>query len=145
MKIFFYGEIKEDKMIELELNYDELVEMSLEDAKKIVEDFDNEHFLEDIGEEVNGVNYGIKVLNEGNWDDEGKYQYRTDIGVLCEYDNDWNIVKMYDIAVTSQITRNGSYFSDYYYEYEDLEVNKIIKKVIPKQVIPEKTVITIEG
>lgn len=130
-------------MIELELNYDELAEMSLEDAKKIVEEFDNEHSLEDIGEEVNGVNYGISVLDEGNWDDGGKYQYKTDIGVLCEYDKDWNIVKMYDIAVTSQATRSGSYFSDYYYEYEPLTVNKIIKKVIPKQIIPERTVVTV--
>lgn len=130
-------------MVELKLNFDELVEMSLEDAKKIVAEFDNEHFLEDIGEEVNGVHYGVKVLEEGDWNDEGKYQYRTDIGVLCEYDNDWNMTKMFDIAVTSQMTRSGSYFSDYYYEYEDLEVNKIIKKVIPKQVIPERTVITL--
>lgn len=134
---------KEKYMVELKLNFDELVEMSLEDAKKIVAEFDNEHFLEDIGEEVNGVHYGVKVLEEGDWNDEGKYQYRTDIGVLCEYDNDWNMTKMFDIAVTSQMTRSGSYFSDYYYEYEDLEVNKIIKKVIPKQVIPERTVITL--
>lgn len=131
-------------MVELKLNYDELVEIPLEEAKRIVKEFDKEHSLEDIGEEVNGANYGIRVLDEGNWDDEGKYQYRTDIGVLCEYDKDWNLVKMYDIAVTSQITRSGSYFSEYYYEYEDLEVNKIIRKVIPKQVIPERTVITID-
>lgn len=131
-------------MLELELNYDELVEMSLEDAKRIVEEFDNESFLEDISDEVNGVNYGVKVLDEGSWDDEGKYQYRTDVGVLCEYDEKWNIVKMFDIAVTSQITRNGSYFSDYNYDYENLEVNKIIKKVIPKKVIPERTVVTLE-
>lgn len=131
-------------MLELELNYDELVEMSLEDAKKIVEQFDSEQFLEDIGEKVNGTNYGVKVLDEGNWDDEGKYQYRTDIGVLCEYDEKWNVVKMFDIAVTSQITRSGSYFSDYNYDYEKLEVNKIIKKVIPQQIIPERTVVTLE-
>ena len=130
-------------MLELELNYDELVEMPFEDAKKIVEEFNNESFLEDIGEEVNGINYGVKVLDEGSWDDEGKYQYRTDIGVLCEYDENWNIVKMFDIAVTSQITRSGSYFSDYNYDYEKLEVNKIIKKVIPQQIIPERTVVTL--
>ena len=131
-------------MIELEINYDELVEMSLKDAKKIIEEFNNESFLEDIGEEVNGTNYGVKVLDEGSWDDEGKYQYRTDVGVLCEYDENWNIVKMFDIAVTSQITRSGSYFSDYNYDYEKLEVNKIIKKVIPQQIIPERTVVTLE-
>lgn len=130
-------------MVELEINFDDLTEMSLEDAKKIVGEFDNEHWLEDIEEEVNGVHYGVKVLEEGDWDDEGKYQYRTDIGVLCEYDKDWNRTKMFDIAITACIIRSGSYFSDYYYEYENLEVNKIIKKVIPKQVIPERTVVTL--
>ena len=132
-------------MVELELNYDELSEMSLEDAKKIVGEFNKESFLEDIGEEVNGVNYGVEVLEEGDWIDEGKYQYRTDIGVLCEFDDKWNIVKMFDIAVTSEITRNGSYFSEYNYDYDNLVVNKIIKKVIPKQIIPERTVVALEG
>lgn len=132
-------------MVELKLNYDELTEMPLEDAKKIIGEFDNESFLEDIGEEVNGTNYGVKVLVEGDWIDEGKYQYRTDIGVLCKFDEKWNIVKMFDIAVTSEITRNGSYFSEYNYDYDNLVVNKIIKKVIPKQIIPERTVVTLEG
>ena len=132
-------------MVELKLNYDALTEMSLEDAKKIVGEFDNESFLEDIGEEVNGTNYGVKVIDEGDWIDEGKYQYRTDIGVLCEFDDKWNVVKMFDIAVVSEITRSGSYFSEYNYEYDNLVVNKIIKKVIPKQIIPERTVVTLEG
>ena len=131
-------------MVELKLIYDELTEMSLEDAKKIVGEFDNESCLEDIGEEVNGTNYGVKVIDEGDWIDEGKYQYRTDIGVLCEFDDKWNVVKMFDIAVTSKITRSGSYFSEYNYEHENLKVNKIIKKVIPKQIIPERTVVTLE-
>lgn len=131
-------------MVELKLNYDELIEMSLEEAKKIIAEFNKENFLEDIGEEVNGVNYGVKVLDEGDWIDEGKYQYRTDIGVLCEFDEKWNVVKMFDIAATSEITRSGSYFSEYNYEYDNLAVNKIIKKVIPKQIIPERTVITLE-
>ena len=132
-------------MVELKLNYDELTEMSLEDAKKIVGEFDNECFIEDIGEEVNGSNYGVKVVDDGDWVDEGKYQYRTDIGVLCEFDDKWNVVKMFGIAVTSEITRSGSYFTDYNYDYDDLRVNKIIKKVIPKQIIPERTVVTLEG
>ncbi len=131
-------------MIELALNYDELVEMSLDDAKKIAGEFDNQSFLEDIGKEVKGVNYGVKVIDEGDWIDEGKYQYKTDVGVLCEYDENWNVVKIFDIAITSEITRSGSYFSDYNYEYDKLKVNKIIKKVIPEQIIPERTIITIE-
>lgn len=131
-------------MVELKLNYDELIEMSLEDAKKIVGEFNKESYLEDIGEEVNGINYCVKVLNESDWIDEGKYQHRTDIGVLCEYDEKWNVVKMFDIAVTAKITRSGFYFSNYDYDYEDLEVNKIIKRVIPQQIIPERTVVILE-
>lgn len=132
-------------MVELKLNFDELTEMSLEDAKKIIGEFDKDCSLEDIGEEVNGVNYYVDVLDEGDWVDGGKYQYRTDIGVLCECDEKWNVVKMFDIAVTSKITRSGSYFSEYNYEYDELVVNKIIEKVIPKQIIPERTVVTLEG
>lgn len=131
-------------MVELKLNYDELIEMSLEDAKRIVGKFNKDSSLEDIGEEVNGVNYSVEVFDEGDWVDGGKYQYRTNIGVLCECDEGWNVVKMFDIAVTSEITRSGYYFSEYNYDYEDLEVNKIIKKVIPQQIIPERTMVTLE-
>ncbi len=131
-------------MVELKLNYDELTEMSLDDAKKIIGEFDKDCFLEDIWEKVNGINYYVEVLDEGEWVDGGKYQYRTDIGVLCECDEKWNAVKRFDVAITSEITRSGSYFSDYYYEYEKLKVNKIIKKVIPKKIIPERTVVTLE-
>lgn len=134
-----------DCMVELKLDYNELTEMSLEDAEKIIKEFNKETFLEDIDGEVNGVDYAVSVLEEGDWIDEGKYQYRTDIGVLCEYDDKWNVVKIFDIAVTSEITRSGSYFSEYNYEFEDLKINKIIKKVIPEQVIPERTVVTLEG
>ena len=65
--------------------------------------------------------------------------------MLCEFDEKWNVVKMFDIAVSSEITRSGPYFTDYNYDYDDLGVNKIIKKVIPKQIIPERTVVTLEG
>lgn len=130
-------------MVELNVNYDELEEMDLEVAKKIITQFDCEHSLEDIGDEIDGIHYGIKVTNEGDWDDEGKYQLKEDIGILCEYD-DWNIVKMFNIAVTQSMARTGSYYSDYYYGYDKLKVNKIIKKVIPRQIIEERTVVTLE-
>ena len=131
-------------MVELKLNYNELTPMSLEDAKKIVGEFNKDSSLEDIGEEVNSVNYRLEVFDEGDWVDRGKYQYTTDIGVLWECDEIWNVVKMFNIAVTSKIARSGSYFSEYNYEHENLKVNKIIKKVIPRQIIPERTVVTLE-
>lgn len=131
-------------MTELKIDYEKLEDMPLEEAKEIISRLDYEHFLEEVIGEVNGKRYGFHIVEEGNWDDEGKYQFRNDIGILCEYDEDWNTVKMFNIAATSDMTRSGSYFSEYYYEYDKLTVNKVIKKIIPKQIIPEREVITLD-
>lgn len=128
----------------LNVKYNELQEMDIETAKSIVSEFDKESSLEDISMEVNGVRYGVDVIEDGSWEDDGKYQYKTDIGILCTYDKNYNVVNKYNVAVISNITRSGSYFSEYYYEYEDLEVKKIIEKVIPEQIIPEHTIVVME-
>ena len=103
---------------------------------------DCENWLEDISETIDGVNYAFHVIEEGDWDDEGKYQYRNDIGIFCQCDENWFIVKKFDIAVISSITRTGSYYTDYYYEYDKLDVSQIIQKYIPEQIIPAKTIVT---
>ena len=131
-------------MTELKIDYEKLEDMPLEEAKEIISRLDYEHFLEEVSGEVNGKRYGFHIVEEGNWDDEGKYQFRNDIGILCEYDEDWTAIKMFNIAATSAMTRCGSYFSEYYYEYDKLTVNKVIKKIIPKQIIPEREVITLD-
>ncbi len=130
-------------MVEFDINYEELKEMSLEEAQKIVKEFD-ECVLEDAGVIVDGKKYKTELLEDENWDYQGKYQYKYQTGILCECDDNWNTVKKFDIALTLCIIRSGSYFSDYYYEYEKPEVHKIVKKVIPEQIIPERTVVTID-
>lgn len=131
-------------MVELNIDYEKLVDIPLEEAKEIISHLDYEHFLEDVSDEVNGKRYGFYVVEEGDWDDEGKYQFRNDIGILCEYDEDWTVTKMFNVAAMSCMTRSGSYFTDYYYEYDKLVVSKVIKKVIPKQIIPEREIITLD-
>lgn len=130
-------------MVEFDINYEELEEMSLEEAQEIVKEFD-ECVLEEVGAVLNGKKYKTELLEDENWDDQGKYQYKYQTGILCECDDQWGTVKKFDIALTLCITRSGSYFSDYYFEYEKPEVHKIVKKVIPEQIIPERTVVTIE-
>ena len=130
-------------MIEFEnVNYEELKHMDLEEAKEIVKQFDEVTLLEDVGCEFNGERYGTEALLESDWDDQGKYQYQEEYGLLCKLDESCNVVEKYDICVVNDITRCGSYFSEYYYENE-LRVEQIVKKVIPEVVIPEHTVITI--
>lgn len=128
-------------MIELNVNFEELEHMDLEEAKEIVNHFDNEDWYEELGATVDGVEYGLDIVDDENWDDQGKYQCKDVTGVLYKISEDGNVTK-YDIAVTQYITRSGSYFSEYNYEYEPLDVRQLIQKVIPQQIIPERTVVT---
>lgn len=128
-------------MVELDIDFNELEHMDLDEAKKIVCHFDNEDWYEELGATIDGVGYGLDIVDEGDWNDQGKYQYKDVTGILCEILEDGSVSK-YDIAVTQYITRSGSYFSEYYYEYEPLQVDQLVQKVIPQQIIPERTVVT---
>ena len=103
----------------LNVNFEELEHMDLEEAKKIVSHFNNEDDFEELSTTIDGIEYGLKIVDETDWDDQGKYQYKDVTGVLCEILEDGSVTK-YDIAVTQYITRSGSYFSDYYYQYDPL-------------------------
>lgn len=130
-------------MIEFEnVNFEELKHMNLEEAKEIVKQFDEVTLLEDVGCEFNGERYGTEDLLESDWDDGGKYQYKEEYGLLCKVDGEGVVIDKYDICIVNDITRSGSYFSEYNYENE-FRAEQIVKKVIPEIVIPEHTVITI--
>lgn len=128
-------------MTDINVNFKELVHMDLEEAKKIVNHFDNEGWYEELGATIDGTEYELDIVEEGDWDDQGKYQCKDVTGILYKITEDSSIIK-YDIAVTQYITRSGSYFSEYNYEYEPLDVRQLIQKVIPQQIIPERTVVT---
>lgn len=130
-------------MIEFNINFEELEHMDLEKAKEIVSHFDNEDWYEELGAIIDGVEYGLDIVDEGDWDDQGKYQYKDVTGILCEILEDGSVTK-YDIAVTQYITRSGSYFSEYYYEYEPLQVDQLVLRVIPQQIIPKRIIVTFE-
>jgi len=128
-------------MVELNVNFEELEHMDLDEAKKIISHFDNEDWYEELGATIDGVEYRLEIVDDGDWDDQGKYQYKDVTGVLCKTSEDGSVTK-YDIAVTQYITRCGSYFSEYNYEYVPLQVDQLVQKVIPQQIIPERTVVT---
>lgn len=130
-------------MIEFEnVNYEELKYMELETAKEIVKQFEKSTWLEDTGCEFNGESYTTMFLDESEWDDGGKYQYKEEYGLFCKVDGEGVVIDKYNICIVNDVTRSGSYFSEYYYENE-FRAEQIVKKVIPKVVIPEHTVITI--
>ena len=130
-------------MVELNVNFEELEHMDLDEAKKVVSYFDNEDWYEELGATIDGVKYRLEIVDDGDWDDQGKYQYKDVTGVLCKTSEDGSVTK-YDIAVTQYITRSGSYFSEYYYEYEPLQVDQLVLRVIPQQIIPKRIIVTFE-
>lgn len=130
-------------MIEFEsVNYEELKHMDLETAKEIVKSFDHTSCLDFAECVINGEKYGTVFLDESDWDDGGKYQYKEEYGLLCKLNGEGKVIEKYDICVVNDITRCGSYFSEYVYENE-FRAEQIVKKVIPEVVMPEHTVITI--
>lgn len=118
-------------MVELKIgngNFEDLAEMELDKAKEIIGDFEEKCGLEDVAVEYNGKKYGVDIIQKGDWIDDGKHKHKKDIGILCKYNENWEIEKRYNIAVTQNISWTGSYYSEYRYEYSQPEMCKIIKK-----------------
>lgn len=62
--------------------------------------------------EVDGIepiDENYEVIDDGDWDDHGKYQYKT----MIVWNKETNKFYQYSIQ------RSGSYFSDYYYDTDD--------------------------
>ncbi len=74
--------------------------------------------LKQILEQYDSDELECEVIEEGDWVDEHKYQYKTDI---IKYNN-----RYYEITQN----RSGSYWSDY--EYGDSEIREVTpaKKII---------------
>lgn len=104
--------------------------------KLVVEDFKNkEIWLEDYSLELNGEIYGFITEND-TWEDDGKYQYKIDKGAFAKFDENFNAIEEYPYGISRQISRTGSYYSDYYYDYNDPEIFEIKSITIPEKIIP---------
>lgn len=75
-------------MMEFNINFEELEHMDLEEAKEIVSHFDNEDWYEELGATIDGVEYGLDIVDVGDWIDGGKYQYKDVTGILCRTSED---------------------------------------------------------
>ena len=98
--------------------------------------FKEQRGLEDMSVVVDGVKYGITNFKEDTWRDEGKYQYNNEYGTLCSYDEDWNVVEIFDVNLELSLSRSGSYFSDWYYMYDSIKAYTEETVMIPERVIP---------
>lgn len=95
--------------------------------------------MEDFVFLYDGKNYSFELISESSWDDQGKYQYQDiDYILKDESDNYMNILAKVGVI------RSGSYFSEYYYEYDVPTLYIITTKTEPEVIIPEHEVIVYE-
>lgn len=119
----------------------DLIEAVKNRVKEVCGDYDEDNHLEDdFNFEYNGVSYGLIEVDETDWDDQGKYQYQNVTYQLVSYDANvgWirDIIDEFDLFLVLPVQRSGSYFSDYYYNY-NIPYVKIAKiKHVPEQIIP---------
>jgi len=102
---------------------------------KIVKKLEKED-LENFTYTYNNKIYGFKDISNDNWDDEGKYQYKTEQGQLIEMNENYQEIQEFNFGISRSIQRNGSYFTDYNYDYEPYEIFEIKEVLIPEVVIP---------
>lgn len=92
--------------------------------------------MEDFVFLYDGKKYSFELIGESAWDDQGKYQYQ-DVDYILK-DEEGNYMNVMAEVV---VTRSGSYFSEYYYEYDIPVLYTIGTKIVPEQVIPEHEVV----
>lgn len=106
--------------------------------------FDNNYFEDDIIDLIfeNG-HYSFCLVSEDSWMDEGKYQHSNSIYQLISYNNkdieypcEKNIIDKINLFFDLPISRSGSYYSDYFYQYDKPMVMQLNKIHIPEKIIP---------
>lgn len=85
-----------------------------------------------------GMNLSLELIEESGWDDEGKYQYNEKTYLLGVWDLTGDaFMELFNLVITQQITRSGSYFTDYYYQYNCPVFKKYETTIIPRKIIEE--------
>lgn len=123
---------------------DELVNAVKNSMDNIWGDFCEHNWMEDgFGVEHDGISYSVIEVDESSWDDEGKYQYQNITYQLVSYNPaiesypcDESIIDKYNLFFDLPVTRSGSYFSDYFYEYDKPVISRGTIEDIPEKVIP---------
>lgn len=103
----------------------------IEHMNGLVLDEDFEYF------KVDEVEYGIEVIEELQTVDQGKYQFGGNIiGVgILDKTKGWGIVGDVLFYIRQDFTKSGSYFSEFYFEYEhpyEVERKEVVKTVWEK-------------
>ena len=130
----------------MDINLKELMKIDKELLKKIVNRI-GEDDVEDLTIEVDGKNYGFLCIEDDVWEDDGRGKYfskcsRYLLGLFGEGDDRWKLVEKYNVIALQCVTKTGSYYTDWHYEYDRPTFSYACEEVVPEQIIPAHTVVT---
>lgn len=108
-------------------------------------DFDSEDSsIEELEFEFNGINYALRSNGRDDWISDGKYENTTENYQLISYDNSEikypcskNIIDYYNLIISQDVSRTGSYYTDWYYSYYKPDINVVETVTVAEVVIPE--------
>lgn len=82
--------------------------------------------------EIEGAKYtfSFEEVETADWEDEGKYSQGGYVYRVAVHDMEGGFVEDLDLYVRQWVTRCGSYFSEYYYEYDSPYRVKLEKKIV---------------
>ena len=88
--------------------------------------------------------YGFVEFEDEPWKDGGKYSYSSSTYQLVSYDQNISdypctesIIDDFNLFSTINMSRSGSYFTDYYYDYDLPYYSKYNLNLVPEVIIPE--------
>jgi len=134
--------IEELKILkEVDVDLLDVINVNLKEFNKTRDD--EKDPLERFEFRLENIGFGFINRSESSWDDQGKYQYQELIGQLVAWDLNKqsypckaSIVENYNLFGRVSCSRNGSYYSDYYYSYEQIQLFKYDIKHVEEVVIP---------
>lgn len=103
--------------------------------------YDCSNIEDNVELEIDGVSYGILETEDSGWTDEGKYSYSDKTYQLVSFDKafgyvcDKSIIDRFDLFINQGMSRSGSYFTDYNYQYDSPTVQIAIIERVPEKII----------
>ena len=134
-----------EELRECKKSSDDLIQIVKDRINKVWTNYDeHNHFKNgDFRFEYNGISYDAYMVSCSNWDDQGKYQYKDITYQLVSFDEsikgylcNESIVDKFDLFLTMSVSRCGSYFSGYVFEYEKPIIKIATIERIPEKIIP---------
>jgi len=101
--------------------------------------------------ELNGLSYAFCEVKTDEIVSDGKYENGGNTYQLLEFDKTIisypctkSITNTYDLLVYVGFSRTGSYYTDWYYEYDKPELQRVKVATVPEEVIPEHDEVCVE-